>query len=74
MHMLGNPWSFFGGTALYVELIDSARILNSTFISNLEAGVVPRGVLFLLGSKVEIEASTFHNNNSKGASFGGVIS
>ena len=37
-------------------------------------GVAPRGVLFLLGSKIEIEASTFHNNTSKGVSFGGVIS
>ena len=63
-----------GGTAL--ELIDTmgARILNSTFISNLVTGVAPRGVLFLLASKVEIEVSTFHNNTSKGVSFGGVIS
>ena len=60
----------YGGTALYVEFIEAmgARILNSTFISNLEAGVAPQGVQFLLGSKAEIEASTLHNNTSKGAS------
>ena len=75
-NMLENHWPFFGGTALCVELIDTmgARILNSTFISNLEAGVAPRGVLFLLGSTAEIEASTLHYNTSKGASFGGMIS
>ena len=31
-------------------------------------------MLFFLGSKVEIEASIFHNNTSDGVSFGGVIS
>lgn len=63
-------FKYYGGTALYMEFIDAmgARILNSTFISNLEAGVAPQDVQFLLGSKAEREASTLHNNTSKGTS------
>ena len=59
-----------GGTALDLFDTMAARILNSTFISNNAA----RGTLFSQRSKIEIEASVFHNNSARGVRFGGVLS